>query len=299
MPNWAINVGICLGFASGIYILVWTLLRPPKDDSGTGRFKVLGWEFELAGRAIFQIFIAGLLISFPLLMSAVAHPTSIAPAARSFQQVDTIPDPSYAAFRFVRDDSILDLRASPTTSILNQAAFFGKKSHPANLINSMLIHKVGRSDVISFTYSTSGSLDIRCLTHRCSLRRAIQKDQHAGGVMNETWEVSADVSNVSVGNDFEIVVEATYWNAFDTAEKQWYGTYPNLQGEAETVSSIVLFPTDKPFRDFSLWSYPHGSDAGQLFQGDSKIIPSNDKLSIYWEIPNAQGNRTFEIHWTY
>src|SRR5260370_2616142 len=297
--TWAIDTGFILGFLAGLIVLVWTLAWPPVDSSGSGKIKLGNWEFQFTGRAIFQLFIAVLLIAFPVLLSAAARTSSTAPTPLSYEKVSKIPEPSYAAFRFLRDTSILDLRGASRGALLSHLPLIGKKSNPVNLTDTMAIRKVNATDVISFTYGTSGTLDIRCLNRNCKLRTATEKDEHSSGELKQTWDATSDVSDVPVGDEFEIIVEATYWNAFDTPQKQWYATYANEQTEPETVATLLLFPTDKPFGEYSLLAYPHGSTQGKLLSATSKIVSASDKLSLYWEIPNAQGIQTYEIHWKY
>lgn len=298
-PAWAINTAFVLGFLLGITTLLWTLILPPTNDSGSGRISLGKWEFQFNGRAVFQLGIGVLLILFPVLLSAAVRPSSTAPPPRSFQQVDTIPEPSYTAFTFLRDTSVLDLREHNKGSLWRLFPFVKRKSHPANLTNAMLIRKSGNADVISFTYGTSGTIDIRCLTHSCTLKRAIQPDKHAAGILDETWEVTADVKDIPVGAEFQIITEVTYWNAFDAPDKQWFATYPNAQVDAETAAVLIQFPEDRPFREYSLWGYTHRSDQAQRFAGKSAIVPGRDDLSLYWEVPNAQGTKTLEVRWTF
>jgi hypothetical protein len=299
VPSWAVNTGFVLGFVAGFFVLGFTLGKPPINDSGSGKLKIAKWEFQFNGRSIFQLFIGTLLIVLPVLLTLTARAHATVPATSQYKQVDSIPDPSYTAFTFLRDTSILDLRGLSAPSLLAKIPLPGKKSNPVNLINSMIIKKTGAAGSISFTFATSGQLDVRCLTHLCTLRRAVQSDVHDAGVLKETWEVTTDVSRIPIGGVFELMVEATYWNAFDTPEKQWFATYPNRQREGETVSTLVIFPEGKPFAQYSTLAYPHGSSTGQLFSGASRIVPAPDKLSLYWEIPDAQGNDTYELHWQF
>jgi hypothetical protein len=298
-PSWVISIGFVLGFVLGAVILLWTLFRPPSDDSGSGKISIGKWQFQFTGRAVFQLAVGTMFVLFPALLATAAKPTSIVPAARNVQEVDKIPDPSYAAFAFARDLSVLDLREGQKESPWALLPFLKRKSHPVTLTNVMLIQKVSASDVIAFKYATSGRLDIRCLTHECTLKRAFEPDEHAAGKLNETWEVVADVRRVREGSEFEIVVQATYWNAFDTPETQWYATYPNNQAAPQTASILIMFPDGKPFKEYSLWSYPHGSSEGQRFKGTSTEIPGPGDLSLYWEVSNAQGNKTLEVRWTF
>lgn len=299
VPTWAVNMGFILGFVAGLAVLGFTLGKPPINDSGSGKFKLGKWEFQFNGRSIFQLFVGSLLITFPVLLSTTAKARTTVPAPHQYQQVDSIPEPTYSAFTFIRDTSILDLRGLAKSTLLARMPWMSNKTNPVNLTNAMTIRKTANADFISFTYATSGKLDVRCLTHVCTLRRALQTDEHESGTLKETWEVTANVSRVPIGGEFELIVEATYWNAFDSPEKQWYATYPNKQQDPETVSTLVLFPENKPFTEYTLLAYPHGSTTGQLFSGDSRIVPAPDKLGLYWEIPNAQGNDTYELHWKF
>lgn len=299
VPVWAVNTGFLLGFFVGIVVLGVTLFKPPVNDSGSGKIKIGKWEFQFTGRAIFQLLVGFTLIMLPVLLSATAKAHPVVPATTPYQQVDSIPDPSHTGFVFIRDTSILDLRGLAKSSILVRMPWLSQKSNPVNLLNTMTIKKTADTNFISFTYGTSGKLDLRCLTYKCTFRRAIQPDQHQQGVLNETWEITADVSKVPKGSEFQLIVEATYWNAFDAPEKQWYATYPNAQSESETLATLVLFPENKPFSAYDTLAYHHGSTTGEPFVGDSHIAAAPDRLSLYWEIPNSQGNETYELHWKF
>ena len=144
-----------------------------------------------------------------------------------------------------------------------------------------------------------GKLAARCLTQRCTIRRAVSADQHAQGKLTETWELTADVREFAVGQEFPMLVEVTYWNAFDTTEKQWYSTYSNSQKEPENVSVLLLFPENKPFRDSTRLAYPHGSKSGQPFQGNERVITGDANQSLYWEVFSAQQNEAYEVRWTF
>jgi hypothetical protein len=258
------------------------------------------WEFQFNGRAIFQLAMGAAFIFFPaLLASAASQPTAITPSPRDYQTVDTIPEPSYTAFTFIRDTSILDLREEEKAAFWRFLPFVTSKSHPATLTNIMTIRKTAAADTISFTYGTSGTLDVRCLTHRCRLRRAVTADEHPSATLTDTWELTANVAGIPVGGVFEMVVEATYWQAFNGSDKQWFATYPNTQKEDESVAVLLLFPHGKPFTSYSIWSHPHGSKDRQRFAGTSTVVPGPDDLSLYWDVPAAQGTDTLEIHWEY
>lgn len=196
--------------------------------------------------------------------------------------------------------SVLDLRGSLSQRLLKWIPFLADgKTDPAILMNLKLVQKVNPADSISFTYATSGKIAARCLTQRCTFKRAESVDQHEAGKLKQTWELTANVQDVPVGEEFAVAVEVTYWNAFDTPEKQWYATYANGQAQPEDVSVLLLLPQNRPFSSYKLLAYPHGSDKGAPFQGNARIVPGDGNLSFYWEVFSARPNEAYEIHWTY
>ena len=294
-PPLVTNIAFILATLIGLIIIVMTLIRPPKPDDSTAN---VGWgkrlSISLKGRGVIQLLVGAVLLVFPALVSSTMKP-AVAPETKA-KTVPHISDPRYDSFVFIRDFSILDLRNAQSQPLLSDLPLIGKKSNPVTLLNEMSIRKIAPSDVIAFTYSTTGTLDVRCLTQTCTVERADEPDQHGMGVMNETYELDADVRNISVGQEFTMLVEVTYWNAFNTPEKQWYATYGNAQSEPETAAMVLLFPDQRPFSEYQLLSYAHGGTA-EPFNGTSTIIPGSGNRSLFWSIADAQGDRTFEVHW--
>ena len=57
-----------------------------------------------------------------------------------------------------------------------------------------------------------------------------------------------DIWNEPVGQEFLIVNEMTYWNAFTGEETDWAAMH---QAQGEEVAMVVLFPKEKPVRSNS------------------------------------------------
>src|SRR5262249_55498572 len=133
----------------------------------------------------------------------------------------------------------------------------------------------------------------------CELRRAVQPDRHTSGVLTETWELTARITDVQVGQDFTLITEVTYWDAFDGSAKQWYATYANAQTENENLAIVLLLPENKGFSRYDKYQYPHGSQQPQPAQGNMREIQGEGNHTLYWEIFQAQSNDTYEIHWEY
>jgi hypothetical protein len=138
----------------------------------------------------------------------------------------------------------------------------------------------------------------RSLTHTCRIRHATSGTRSPGSDAVEAWELTADVGNVPVGTLFEVIVETTYWNAFDTAAKQWYETYSNNQTQPEVLATLLIFPEGTPFKRFDLLKNGQNKSL-QPFAGQSTIIPGAGNQSIYWEIPDAATNEVVGVNWFY
>jgi hypothetical protein len=164
------------------------------------------------------------------------------------------------------------------------------------LKNYMVVKKVSPANDIHLTYGTSGRLDVRCLTHAAQFRRAVRT---IDDMTTETWEVIADVSQVPVGQEFEIAVEATYWNGFRGALGDDYTTYAQKQSEPEQLSVVLLFPEDKPFKSTSVIEYAPGSQNGSPFQGQAANWPGPNNQTYYWTTVSQRPEFYYKISWTW
>ena len=79
-----------------------------------------------------------------------------------------------------------------------------------------------------------------------------------------------------------MINEVTYWNAFRGEDHDWASI--KAEKETEEIGLLILFPKDKPFKDYKLFAYPHGSDMTKEFKGKSKIFPSDNHLSLASEV---------------
>lgn len=297
IPPLVTNSALICACIVGIFTIIWTLLKPPAPNQEGANVKLKGIKLRLTGRAVSQMFLGAALLVSPVLASNTVK--AAVASTPTHVDVDRIPDPNYEAFVFLRDTSVLDLRGSRAQPLLSHIPWVGRKTNPATLVNSMLIRKRAATDNISFKYSTSGALDVRCLTHACVIKHANTSTQYPGTDINEAWELTADVKDVVIGEEFQMIVEVTFWNAFDTPQKQWYATYSNNQTELENVSTLLLFPEESPFKDYKLLTYVEADKTLHPFQGQARIVPGPGNQSLYWEIPKAQPNETFRVDWSY
>jgi hypothetical protein len=110
----------------------------------------------------------------------------------------------------------------------------------------------------------------------------------------------ADVSAAPVGRDFEIAVEATYWNGFVGASGDDYTTYSHEQPEPEQVSVILLFPDDKPFKGtIAVTEYPPNSDVGYPLQSPATTLAAPNNQTFYWRTVSTRSNYYYKLAWTW
>jgi hypothetical protein len=298
VPPIITNLALFCACVLGIATILFTLTKPPGASEEGANLKFKGINLGLTGRAVFQLFLGAVLLVSPILTSSLVR-ASVVPQGLPYQKVDKLDDPEYVAFKFIRDVSIVDLRSSKSEPLLSWIPTFGRQTNPATLLNTMIIKKVAGADVISFKYSTSGTANVRCLNNACSIKRADESAEFPGQGMKQAWELTASVKDVPVGSDFEMIVEVTFWNAFDTPEKQWYATYSNNQRDPETLGVLLIFPDKSPFTKYETLIYHEDSKVFEPFTGSEKIVPGLGNQSVYWEIPNAEASRTYRINWTY
>jgi hypothetical protein len=291
---------IVLLMVLGIFLFFYSIIGFAKRNSPS-KLK-LPWNAEVSGPAwLISVTIGVLMVATPLIVSAIQKPDSVTipPPPASVQQVQRIDEPNYRSFRFLRDISILDLRSvqeAPWYTGIPGYGLIEKKPRirPGVLKNYMIVRKVDTASTIHITYSTSGKLDVRCPTHPCTFRIS---NRVIDGKEIETWEVIANVSTIAVGQEFEIMVEATYWNGFKDNNQEDYTTYAHGQTEPEQLSIMVMFPEDKPFRNISVTEYPPDGERGSPIQGQTEAWPGPNNQTYYWSINSQRPNWYYKITW--
>jgi hypothetical protein len=282
----------------GIFVVVCAFIGYAKRDSQSN-IEIPVLKIKVSGPAwLVSVVFGAVMVATPILLGSFQLPPNVT-APPSVQRVQRIAEPNYKSFVFVRDASILDLRAidaAPWYTSLPGYALFQKKPHtnPGVLKNYMIIKKIDTASKIHITYSTSGSLDVRCPTHVAAFNVA---DKEMDGKVTQTVEVVADVSSIPVGQEFEMLIEATYWNAFAGSEGDNYTTYAHNQTLAEDISIIVLFPPNKPFKSVSMLEFAPDSTHGTTIQGPAKNIPGSQNQTYYWEMSNDRPNYYYQIAW--
>ena len=158
----------------------------------------------------------------------------------------------------------------------------------------MTLRKVLPASTITLTYSTSGLLDIKCLTQRADYRKLTVTEN---GKNVERWAVIVDISAIPIETNFDIVVEATYWNAFSDVEGSDYSTYAHKQTDPEELSVILIFPDNKPMKSINILEFnPDGSN-GTQFQGEEQKYEGPQQLTYYWKTTNLRPEYYYTFAW--
>src|SRR5205085_3454409 len=96
------------------------------------------------------------------------------------------------------------------------------------------------------------------------------------------YDLVLDVSSEPNDREFDLQIEAAYWNGFQN-DAEWAGV--RVDGEMKEVSLEIRFPRARPFLKYSLSSYPPGE------RGKSKLAPTEAQVdrahrSLRWNIVN-------------
>lgn len=278
----------------GIYVVAKVVTHPPKG--GASEFSLLGSQVKVKGPAwLVMLVVGGLMVGSPLI-AAAAQQSSVTPfePPQPAMRVQKVPEPNYTSFIFTSDLSVLDLRNSFEQPWYTQlpGSSRGQGTHirirPATLTNTMVVKKVAPADFIYIKYSTSGSLDLRCLTHPYTTQLSENSDE---------GQIIADVRSVGVGEEFTIITEVTYWNAFRGKEGDDFTTYThNQQNTPENISLAIIFPDEHPFKSIDMLEQPPNANTmRKASSGTSWPSPGNE--TFYWATRTSGGEWFFTAKW--
>ncbi len=298
---------------AGVAVIGFALIRfskaaePAEIAFGQVKLTIKGPAWLLA------IVLGGLMIASPVIAITMNRsPNVTEPLARksdsnvaeSIKEVEKIyrKDPTSPAFHFTRDMTFLDLRAAvtPVWQDFFEKLRSGKpRIRPGVLKNYMTVRKMRDEKELHIVYSTRGLLDVRCLTHAARYEHATDSGQDA-------WDVIADVSNIPVGTEFEIAVEATMWNGFSGAQGDDFATSANDQTTgAEEVSTILVFPEGRPFKGAMDVEecVPAERDTDDEkcspFRGVSRQTAGNGNGTFYWSTTAPGAGRGSYYHFVW
>jgi len=298
VPACLVAVCLVLLMVGGGFVVVFSLTRLTQNARSPSRFTVPGLKLEIRGPAwLISATVGAVMLASPVLAVALQRPANVTTAPASVKRVQSIPDPNYKDFRFLRDISVVDLRSvtvSPWYTHLPGWKLVDPRPRirPASLTNHMVVRKVGSASEIHLVYSTSARLDLRCVTHAAGYHESRSGDA-------DTWEVIADVSAVPIGSQFEIIIEATYWGGFWGSHGNDYTTYGHNQSEPEDLSILLLFPEKQPFKSVTATEYgPHANEAAAA-QGSFEQRSGERNRTYYWHTISTRPSWFYKLTWTW
>jgi hypothetical protein len=208
--------------------------------------------------------------------------------------VDSLPKENLDTLSFESDLCILDLRRA-YPSILDLRSLIDEHTNPGILLDMMTVTKRGPVDSIRIQYATSGSaLTLRCLSRPYVVENARLPDIH-DEELPITENLVIDVKSEPVGQPFQIIVEATYFNAFITPAQQSFATYAATQVPREHLSLAIIFPAGMVFSSFKGYEGHHGK-AG-LLPSKSGALSRYDRSTFLWDIRDPASGFVYELRW--
>ncbi len=122
-----------------------------------------------------------------------------------------------------------------------------------------------------------------------------------GGQAMKVRHLVFNVANVPINQRFTLRYSSTYWNSLQTPDEQWFGVI-GYEGSVK-ASMLVLFPENRPFREYRLKSAPtndtsKGTDP-QPYAGPRIAIAAPDRTWLYWEVPAPRRNTVYRVDWTW
>jgi hypothetical protein len=199
-------------------------------------------------------------------------------------------------FRILKDIRLVDLRSRVPVPENKR----DQELSPVTWTRYTLLRKLSSSrDYVDFEFGTTGvKVSPRCLTHEYQLRKLTGPHSHGKAKLRETWQVRVDVRNVRVNEDFLVINEVTYWNAFSGEDQDWVGM--PVEEKTDLIAMILLFPEKKPFKGYDLFYSPHhASQTLKPFRDPSVVIPAENHQVLLWRIDKPVTGRQYQIDWTW
>jgi len=202
----------------------------------------------------------------------------------------TLADPVYDGVEILKDVKVVDLRGRVAVPPDKKTT---DKISPASWVRYTLMKKLKPKDFVEFESATTGAgIDARSLSHRYELITTRNPHFHRGVPVKPTV-LKIDISNEPIGQEFLVINEMTYWNAFTGEEGDWAAMH-RLQHE--DIAMVVLFPEDKPVKSSEFLEYKPGGQP-EPFRGRHKSYVSENGLVLFWGPEDLKRDFVYEVKW--
>ena len=221
----------------------------------------------------------------------------VVPPIASLVVQNNLPENAAGEIELRSDLSIFDLRFWRPVPV-NLA--YSQPVSPVNYANYLRVVKRKKVDRLFAHYATSGlRIDIQCVTHAFAAMRHDVPDLH-GGQAEKEYAVAVDISKEPVGKVFLVLIEATYWNGFRSAEHGDVSTYTDTTPPVpDDLSVLVLFPETKPLGQLELDTSPSDNAAWTRYASQDEAYRDPHGLFAYWSIRRRQLAEHYRISWTW
>ena len=302
-PSLAHAIGLVIGIAligTGLILIVRDTNLRPEEREQLREIKVLGFELR-SSRAFLLVALGALLAITPPFIEAylkssqqnvsdLKSPLSIGKPPVATHDLTNI-DPQ--EFEVRKDVRVFDLRSREDVPESRKA----EKISRVLQTRYTLLKKIARTKYIRYRFATTGAdVEARCLTHEYSASQLsdlkLQTVNQARD-LTKILELRIDVSDEPVGEEFLIINEAHYWNAFQGEDVEWAGAI--TQYKTHELGLLLLFGNGNTYEHIAKYGTPGDSKAKKRFRGKDREYHSPQ--SLYWVIKEPEPNITYEIEW--
>lgn len=235
------------------------------------------------------------------------------PDVGKYEQIDKLLPPSYKRFNVLRDIRVFDFRSRKKLPFW-QGKLDGRYS-PVTLIRYTLANKLdSNAHTLTFNLATSGYLSPRSLTHDYKLLFCPNCTLHSGKKTREAWHVNTNVEREAVGENFLVVTEATFWNAFqgDEDNHEW-ASIDVVEKNTAMIGVALIFSSDATYKQLKVYKHNKEQNKKELL-----ILPTNGEMTkdengttiyklflddksrtIFWFINNPDIDFRYDVEWTW
>lgn len=226
------------------------------------------------------------------------------PPAEKVRSVSFLNTPKYDEFDILEDRRVVDMRG---WQYVSSDKIYTNPISPANWRKILKLRKKVQVREVRLEMRTTGyDINIRSSSQSPDgkpLNYFFERTEAPDSVtkqMVKIWNIVFDVSDIEVGKEFVLDVEATYWNGFQESlngNEDWIGV--GNYGPTKLLILTLIFPDSKPFKSYRLVSYPYGEREQLPFSGNSTVLFDGAHKSLYWEIPEPLVQHVYRVYWTW
>jgi hypothetical protein len=218
---------------------------------------------------------------------------NIVPPAESYRirEVRQPSVPEYSKFEILEDRRVIDLRDWKPFERGAQ-----ERISPVTWSRKVRLRKSAEAEQVRFAFATEGAgIDAACVSGQDYYLETGIISCDPPQLLLKTLQVVVNVAKYSVGEEFQIEIQATFWNgSFDQEDWTAYKVYAPVK----IMSMMILFPEQKAFKWKKLVMYKEGKPDEQTPPEDQRnVIYLPDNQALYWEIREPIPNNTYEIQW--